>query len=140
MDKPKVLIVDDEIDMRIFISTLFETNGYQPVVSRDGKAGLEKAREIIPDLIILDVMMPGEGGVAMYQGLKMDSTLRNIPVIMLSAVPRKTFIHYLKMLNFRLEDNIPDPSQYVEKPPDAELLLSIARRVLGSKAESDLVK
>jgi CheY-like chemotaxis protein len=127
MNKPKVLIVDDEMDMRIFISTLFETNGYKPVAIRDGKIGLQKAKEILPELIILDVMMPGEGGITMYRELKTDSTLRKIPVIMLSAVARKTFAHYLKMLNVRVDEPIPDPDAYMEKPPDAIELLRLAQ-------------
>jgi CheY-like chemotaxis protein len=130
MDMPKVLIVDDEIEMRIFLSALFETNGYRPEGSRDGRTGLEKARELLPDLIILDVMMPGEGGVAMYQGLKQDERLRRIPVIVLSAVAAKTFAHYLKMLNAQLPGGIPDPDAYVEKPPDAALLLDLARHLV----------
>jgi two-component system, OmpR family, phosphate regulon response regulator PhoB len=133
MNKPKVLIVDDEIDMRIFISTLFETNGYKPVATRDGKMGLQKAKELLPDLIILDVMMPGEGGVTMYQGLKTDSRLRDIPVIMLSAVAKKTFAHYVKMLNIRMNETIPDPDAYVEKPPDAEELLRLALQLAPRK-------
>lgn len=133
MNKPKVLIVDDEIDMRIFISTLFETNGYKPVATRDGKMGLQKAKEILPDLIILDVMMPGEGGVTMYQGLKTDDRLRDIPVIMLSAVAKKTFTHYVKMLNIRMNETIPEPDAYVEKPPDAEELLRLAMQLAPLK-------
>ncbi|MFH0729624.1 MAG: response regulator [Pseudomonadota bacterium] len=133
MNKPKVLIVDDEIDMRIFISTLFETNGYKPVATRDGKMGLQKAKELLPDLIILDVMMPGEGGVTMYQGLKTDSRLRDIPVIMLSAVAKKTFTHYVKMLNIRMNETIPEPDAYVEKPPDAEELLRLALQLAPRK-------
>lgn len=127
MNKPKVLIVDDEMDMRIFISTLFETNGYTPLATRDGKIGLQQAKELLPDLIILDVMMPGEGGITMYQALKTDSRLREIPVIMLSAVARKTFAHYLKMLNVRVDAPIPDPDAYMEKPPDAIELLRLAQ-------------
>ncbi len=99
MKAKKILIVDDEIDMRVFLSTLLETNGYSPVATRDGKEGLTKAKEIEPDLIILDIMMPGEGGVHMYRQLKTDQILNKIPVIMLSAVARKTFSHYMKMLN-----------------------------------------
>lgn len=133
MKEPLVLIVDDEIDMRIFISTLFETNGYKAVATRDGQAGLKRAKEVLPDLIILDVMMPGEGGVSMYQGLKMDSELCQIPVIMLSAVARKTFAHYLKMLNVRLDGGIPDPEAYIEKPPDAQELLSLASKLIGCR-------
>jgi CheY-like chemotaxis protein len=111
--------------MRIFISTLLETSGYKPFATRDGKEGLEKAKAVKPDLIILDVMMPGEGGVYMYRKLKTDEMLRDIPVIMLSAVAKKTFTHYLNMLNIRIEEDIPHPDSYLEKPPDADELLRI---------------
>ena len=129
--KKTVLIVEDELDMRIFISTLLETSGYQPVMTKNGKEGLLKARDIGPDLIILDVMMPGEGGVQMYRRLKSDNALKDIPVIMLSGVAKKTFVHYLKMLNTRMEGSIPDPSAYLEKPPEAEELLKLTERLIG---------
>ena len=125
MKKKKILIVDDELDMRIFLSTLLETSGYKPVMTRDGTEGLMKAIEISPDLIILDIMMPGEGGVHMYRQLKTDTTLKEIPVIMLSAVALKTFNHYIKMLNARLDNAIPAPAAYMEKPPEAQILLRI---------------
>jgi CheY-like chemotaxis protein len=131
MKKKTVLIVEDELDMRIFISTLLETSGYQPVMTRDGKEGMLKAKDVCPDLIILDVMMPGEGGVQMYQQLKTHETLCNIPVIMLSAVAKKTFSHYLNMVNARLKDPMPDPDAYIEKPPEAEDLLKMTASLIG---------
>ncbi len=131
MKKKTVLIVEDELDMRIFISTLLETSGYQPLMTRDGSEGLRKAKDVFPDLIILDVMMPGEGGVQMYRQLKTDDTLCNIPVIMLSAVGQKTFTHYLNMVNARLKDPIPDPDAYIEKPPEAEELLKMTATLIG---------
>ena len=131
MKKKTVLIVEDELDMRIFISTLLETSGYQPVMTRDGNEGMLKARDICPDLIILDVMMPGEGGVQMYRQLKTHDTLCRIPVIMLSAVARKTFSHYLKMVNARLKKPIPEPDAYIEKPPEAEDILKMAAALIG---------
>jgi len=131
MKKKTVLIVEDELDMRIFISTLLETSGYQPVMTRDGTEGMLQARDVNPDLIILDVMMPGEGGVQMYRQLKTDKTLCAIPVIMLSAVTQKTFAHYLNMVNARLKDPIPDPDAYIEKPPEAEQLLKVATALIG---------
>ncbi len=131
MKKKTVLIVEDELDMRIFISTLLETSGYQPVMTRDGNEGMLKAKDVYPDLIILDVMMPGEGGVQMYRQLKTDKTLCEIPVIMLSAVTQKTFAHYLNMVNARLKDPIPDPDAYIEKPPEAEHLLKMTTALIG---------
>jgi two-component system, OmpR family, phosphate regulon response regulator PhoB len=134
-DRPIILIVDDEMDMRIFMSTLFETSGFHPVAVRDGCQGLEKAAALTPRLIILDVMMPGEGGAMMYKALKGDSELCRIPVIMCSAVTRISFDHYLKMLNARLDTPVPDPDAYVEKPPDPDELLALARKVILTEDE-----
>ncbi len=131
MKKKKILVVDDELDMRIFISTLLETSGYKPVMTSDGKEGIRKARMVSPDLIILDVMMPGEGGVQMYRQLRTDNLFKDIPVIMLSAVAQKTFSHYLKMLNVRLENPIPEPEAYMEKPPEADELLRLTEHLIG---------
>jgi len=129
--KKTVLIVDDEIDMRTFLATLVETSGYHPVLARNGKEGIRKARELRPDLLILDVMMPGEGGVVMYRQFKTDANLKNTPVIMLSAIAKKTFYHYLSMLNIRLDESIPSPEAYIEKPPDAQELITLIRPFLG---------
>ena len=130
-----ILIVDDAMDMRVFISALFKTNGFAAVACRDGSAGIQKAREIRPHLIVLDVMMPGTGGALMYKELKTDRRLRSIPVIMLSAVGQQSFRHYLKMLNVKLEEPLPDPECYLEKPPDAGQLLAIARQLITARKE-----
>ena len=130
-DRKKILIVDDEMDVRIYVRTLFETSGYAPVVARNGKEGLEKAKELSPDLIILDVMMPEAGGVAMYRELKTDQELKDIPVIMLTGIGEKSFSHYLKMLNLKVKDPIPQPDAHMEKPLDHEKLLELAKKIIG---------
>ena len=130
-NRKKVLIVDDEMDVRIYVRTLFETSGYTPIVTRNGKEGLEKAKELSPDLIILDVMMPEAGGVTMYRELKADLGLKDIPVIMLTGIGEKSFSHYLKMLNIKAKDPIPQPDAHMEKPLDHEKLLELAKKILG---------
>ena len=127
----KILIVDDELDVRIFVATLFETSGYQAIMCRNGEDGLKKAQELAPDLIILDVMMPEGGGVNMYRSLKMHPRLDPIPVIMLTAVGEKSFAHYLKMLNARPEAAIRPPEAYLEKPLDEKKLLNLAAQLLS---------
>jgi len=52
MKKKTVLIVEDELDMRIFLSTLLETSGYEPIITRDGKEGMRKAIDVCPNLLI----------------------------------------------------------------------------------------
>ena len=131
VNRKKILIVDDELDVRIFVATLFETSGYQAIVCRDGNEGLKKVQELSPDLIILDVMMPEAGGVNMYRSLKTHPKLKNIPVIMLSAVGKKSFSHYLKMLNAQTEGSICRPEAYLEKPLDEKELLTLAEQLLN---------
>jgi two-component system phosphate regulon response regulator PhoB len=134
--KKTVLIVDDEIDMRLFLKTLLETSGYHTLRAQNGAEGLEAAIAHQPDLIILDIMMPKEGGVQMYGQLKTRETLRQIPVIVLSAISRKTFFHYLKMLSVRLADVIPEPDAYLEKPPEAQEVLTLVADLTRGRPES----
>ena len=123
-----VLVVEDELDMRFFLKTLLETSGYRPIIAKNGSDGMAKAKENLPDLILLDVMMPEQGGAIMYRDLKSDTLLAKIPVIILSAVSRSTFEHYLKMLDLTSADKVPVPDAYVEKPPDPRNLLRIIQR------------
>ena len=123
MAKRRVLVVDDELDMRTFVATLLETSGFTPLMAEDGTQGLEMARRDKPSLIILDIMMPKESGITMYRSLKNDPTLKDIPVIMLSALAKKTFLHSQSVLDAYQGEKIPEPAAYIEKPPEPEELL-----------------
>ena len=136
MGKQTVLIVDDEQDMRTYLSTLMETSGYKPIVAQDGQEGLQLARETKPRLIILDVMMPKEGGIQMYRELKTDAELKDIPVIMVSAIAKKTFFHSQNMLGSYMGTPLPEPEAYIEKPPEPEELYELTRNILTPR-ESD---
>jgi len=126
----KVLVVDDEMHLRMFISAVFETNGFKVASARDGAAGFAKAREFEPDLITLDLMMPGEGGIKMYRNVRSDETLKDVPVIIVSAVEDNTFAHSLKLINAGHADKVREPDGYIEKPPTADKLLEMAARLL----------
>ena len=126
----KIVVVDDELDMRLFISTILETNGYKAITAKNGEQGLQKVKEIFPALIILDVMMPGEGGAKMYKRLRDDDAINNIPVIMMTAVDEKAFYHYLKMLDLQSSDPIQLPQHYHQKPPDPEKLIKTIEQLL----------
>lgn len=130
MRNKKVLIVDDEMDMRIFISTLLETSGYRPIIATNGEEGIHKAHKHKPAAIILDVLMPKSGGVQMYREVKTDENLKNIPVIMISAIAKKTFLHSMQMLNSHRGQTVPEPEAYIEKPPETEELLEILEKCI----------
>lgn len=127
----KVLVVDDEMDIRVFMTTLLETSGFKPVVAEDGKQGLDLARKHKPSLVIMDVMMPKESGIYLYRELKKDPELKDIPVIMVSALARKTFMHSQSVLDAYEGGQIPEPTAYIEKPPDADELLETIQKILG---------
>ncbi|NTV34933.1 MAG: response regulator [Deltaproteobacteria bacterium] len=126
----KVLVVDDELDMRTFITTLLETNGFKPLTAQDGFQGLEVARKSRPALIILDIMMPKESGINLYRELRNDPELKGIPVIMLSALSKKTFFHSQKVLDEYKGEKIPEPAAYIEKPPEPDEILEAIRNAL----------
>lgn len=126
----KVLVVDDELDMRTFIATLLESKGYKVVTVNNGQAGLEKARQIKPDLITLDVMMPQESGVTMYREVKNDSELSGVPVLIISGLSKKTFLHSQKVLDKFKNQSVPEPDGYIEKPPEPEEILAELDKIL----------
>jgi len=134
MDNKKILVVDDEADMRTFVSTVVATRGFQPVTAEDGAQALKLARSEPPALVILDVMMPKiDDGIQTYQQFKKDEQLNRVPIIMLSAVARKTFFHTIRMLNPHKERAIPEPEAYMEKPPDAHELIRLIDELLAGK-------
>jgi len=130
----KILIIDDELDMRIFLCNLLGTCGYAPIDAGDRKEGLQKARKEKPALIILDVMMPKEGGIQMYRDLKQDMNLKEVPVIMLSTIDRKTFLKYQRFHRTHKDWDVPDPGAYLEKPLEAQELINTVR-MLTKNAE-----
>ncbi len=128
----KILIVDDEADMRVFVSTVVETMGLDPIPAQDGVEALKKARTVRPDLIVLDVMMPKiEDGIRTYHQFKTENNLTDIPIIMLSAIAKRTFFHSLRMLSPQKDEVIPEPEAYMEKPPDAEMLTGLIKSFLS---------
>ena len=131
MGKKIILVVDDERDMRIFVSTVVETLGFKAIAAHDGAQALEKASADPPALVILDVMMPGiDDGIQTYRQFKSDPALSHIPIIILSAIARKTFLHSIRMLSPRQGSEVPAPEAYMEKPPDAiELSRMISERL-----------
>ncbi len=129
----KILVVDDELDMRTFMTTLLETSGYKPLSAVDGKEGMAVARQKKPSMIILDVMMPNESGIGMYRELKADPDLKDIPVIMVSALSKKTFFHSQKVLDEYEGKKISEPAAYIEKPPEPDELLEAIEDCLKLK-------
>jgi CheY-like chemotaxis protein len=126
-----ILVVDDEADMRVFVSTVAETAGYEALTADSGVRAMEMARARTPDLVILDVMMPRiEDGIQTFQEFKSAAGLKHVPIIMLSAIAKKTFFHYVSLSSLARGEAPHEPDGYMEKPPEADELLHMMRTLL----------
>lgn len=128
----KVLVVDDDQDVRTFVLTVLEENQYTPLIAQDGIEGLEKIERDRPDLVILDVLMPRGSGIRLYRTLKTDERYRDIPVIMLTGIALKSFLKSQKVLSEFKGDDVPEPDVYLEKPVEPEDLVKAIQRKLGN--------
>ena len=81
-NKYKLLVIEDETNIRSFVKTILETNGYQVLTAGTGAEALALCRQAMPDLVILDVMLPDIDGFAVLRALRQDS---RVPVLMLTA-------------------------------------------------------
>ena len=125
----KVLIVDDESDSLQYVQAVLEDDGFTFLTASDGEAALQKAREEKPDVIIMDVQMPRMDGFQAFYELRKDDSTRSIPVIMLTAVSRRTGVHFgQKDMGDFLGS---EPEAFIDKPIDAERLRTTVRNLAG---------
>jgi CheY-like chemotaxis protein len=123
----KVLMIDDETNYPTAFKFLLESKGgYSVSLATSGQMGLDMAKRIMPDLIFLDVMMPGFDGIETLKRLKADSLLKDIPVVMLTAVvteKAKAETHNLKV------------EGYLNKPLEMDLLLAKIEEIKSRTAK-----
>jgi twitching motility two-component system response regulator PilH len=127
----KVLVVDDDPDVRLFSVTVLEENGYTALEAEDGESGLKMIKAEKPDLVILDVLMPRQSGVRLYRELKTSKALKDLKVIILSGIAKKTFLRSQKALTEFGGAEIPEPEIYLEKPVEPDELADVIKKVLG---------
>ena len=85
----KILIVEDDMFLSELVSVRFQKEGLHFSVKTDGETALEEARNVHPNLIILDILLPGIDGYEVLKRLKEDKELSNIPVLIISNLGRK---------------------------------------------------
>jgi two-component system alkaline phosphatase synthesis response regulator PhoP len=146
MSQHKILIVDDEDENISYLSTILDDNGFKQVWSAyDGVEGLQKMRDLSPDLVVLDVRMPKKSGVAVFNEMKAEPGLKDIKVIILTG--EAEFLKALASLRAQDEgrdldvDEVTDevlaqflvdrPQAFVEKPIEPEAFMLLVRQVLG---------
>jgi two-component system phosphate regulon response regulator PhoB len=135
MAKPRILIIEDE---RTLVKTLeynFEREGFEVVASHDGAEGLRKAQTILPDLVLLDLMLPGLNGLEVCRDLRAGERTKDIPIIMLTARAEETD----QVVGFSM-----GADDYVTKPFSNKVLIqrvkALLRRKEGVTEPGDLIE
>ena len=124
-----VLIVDDDPDVRLFVSGLMKSSGYRPVSAQDRQHGLDKARTEQPDCIILNCTMGGEDGMSLYKSLKTQSELQHIPVVMVSPVSREVIGQHWMLRH----GSVTGPDAYMQSPPEAGSIVRVVGELTGAQ-------
>ena len=120
--KRKILLADDEEDIKVIVQLYLENNGYEVITAFDGLDAVEKTKEMKPDLILMDIMMPIIDGVEVTRQLKSLEETKDIPVVMLTAAAQSA------MVERAIKAGAAD---YISKPFDPEHLKSVIEEILG---------
>ncbi|MFO0797845.1 MAG: response regulator [Gemmataceae bacterium] len=135
MGQPRILIVEDERGLTQTLSWYFTREGFEPVVVHDGVEGLRKAQALLPDVVLLDVMLPGMSGLDVCRELRGGERTKDIPIIMLTARSEETD---------QVEGFARGADDYVTKPFSNKVLLqrvkAVLRRSEGPGEAGDVVE
>jgi len=121
-EKKRILIVDDEDDLRSMLKFRLEATGYEVDEAADGQEGLDKARTAWPDLVILDLMLPKIDGFKVCRMLKFDEKHKHKPIIMFTARAQEKD----KMIGKEM-----GADAYITKPFEPDVLLAKIKALLG---------
>ena len=124
----RILCIEDEPEMIDLIKLILGRRGYEVLGATGGIEGARLVRELLPDLVLLDLMMPDMDGWEVYQQMKADQTTRNIPVIVVTAkaqnIDKVLGLHIAKV------------DDYIAKPFGPQELMDSVERIIGQKATS----
>ena len=115
MAREKILVVEDEEEIRELVGYNLVKQGYQAILAGSAEDGLKKIRTEVPDLIVLDLMLPGMDGLEVCRNLKRDMATQSIPIVMLTAKGEETDV--VAGLELGADD-------YITKPFSPRVLLA----------------
>ena len=128
-----ILVVDDEPDVRFYLSTILKQQGDVVVDA----SSVDEAWRIIgterPDLVCLDIMMPEESGISLYQQIRQHPELKGIPVLIISGVVQAGDFDFRTFVS---DESIPEPDAYLEKPIVIDQFLATVDRLTARTSKS----
>ena len=122
---PRILVVDDEPDMIIFLCAWLEDNGYAACPANNCEQALQSILKQRPDLVLMDLNMPNHSGIQLYRELQDRESLRTIPVVFITGLTQ------YQIFNSTCSP-LPEPAACIQKPIDMECLQQTIERILRS--------
>ncbi len=135
LDGYKILVIDDEPDVRLYLGKIFKDHGAEVVEAPDANQGMRAILSESPDLVTLDLILPHKTGEKLYWELRKEERYATLPVVVVSGYaavesPRIDFHGFLA------EKNLPQPDGFLEKPVDPETLIETVQEVLRARARA----
>ncbi len=145
-----VMLIDDDPNMIKFLSAVLEDNGYEVMSAYNGSDGLKLLQEAVPDLLVLDVMMPKKSGFTLLKQIRRDERLKELPVLMLTGVaqslqemddesdddalqPHDSLREALrKQIKQMRGEGLISPNTFVDKPVEPESFIGRVEELIGS--------
>ncbi len=128
MTTPRILIIEDESDLIELLDYNLQREGFETILADTGQGGLLKARSQLPDLIILDLMLPTMDGLSVCREIRSDMRARKIPILMLTAKSEETD----QIVGFSM-----GADDYVTKPFSVKVLMQRVKALLRRSSESN---
>jgi two-component system response regulator VicR len=125
----KIVYVEDEMEMIDLVKLILNRKGYEVIGAAGGREGLDTIREIVPDLVLLDLMMPDIEGWDVYQQMRADETTKHIPVIVITAkaqnIDKVLGLHIAKV------------NDYISKPFSPQDLVTSVEKVFEAEPQRE---
>ncbi len=129
-DKRRVLVVDDDEHQLVMLSDYLEFKNYEVIRARSGKEALDRMNEAVPDLVLLDVMMPGMDGGDVAQAIRREDRYHAVPIIFMTAAVRKEEV--------KVHEGLIGGDSFVSKPIDLDdLVAEIGRFISTGRRDSN---
>jgi len=127
---PLVALIDDEVDITMFLQIALEDNGYRVIAINEAREAIERLAASPPEVIVLDLLMPVMTGVSLYRGIAEHARLKGTPIVILSGLNVSDELPRL----FGENGELPLPAAVIGKPIDIEEVLGTLEQIVGRGA------
>lgn len=124
----RILVVEDEEDVSRYLTAALEDEGYEVVAAFDAVGGLKAIGQQRPDLVCLDIVMPGPTGLSLYREIREDADLAGMPIVVVSGLNPAD-----AEATLGFGETLPPPDAYVEKPVDIQELINAVGRLIAAR-------